>query len=139
MKLCSDFFNKTFLKFIAVGMANTIFGTAIMLIFYNLLGFGYWISTIANYVFGSVLSYFLNKNFTFKTKDKSFKTILKFIINILLCYLLAYGFAKPAVSLILTSFSKKIQENIAMLAGAAIFIIFNYIGQRFVVFKNTNS
>ena len=61
----NKFFDKTFLKFIIVGVANTLFGTAVMFIAYNLLHFSYWVSSASNYVFGSILSYFLNKYFTF--------------------------------------------------------------------------
>ena len=79
-------FDKTFLKFILVGVANTVFGTAIMFIMYNVFGVNYWISSASNYVCGSILSYFLNKYFTFKNQDKGIGVIIKFIINISLCY-----------------------------------------------------
>ena len=108
-------FDKTLWKFILVGVINTLFGTAVMFILYNvflsdfsyeLFGKvtidGYWISSAANYILGSILSYFLNKYFTFQYKKRSFKIILKFVINILVCYLVAYGIAKPLVRLILT-------------------------------------
>ena len=49
-----------------VGVANTLFGTAVMFLFYNLFHFDYWVSSAANYVFGSILSYILNRFFTFK-------------------------------------------------------------------------
>jgi putative flippase GtrA len=57
------------------------------------------------------------------------------VINISLCYLLAYGMAKPLVAYILSGFSKTIQENMAMVAGMCLFVGLNYIGQRFFVFK----
>ena len=89
-------FDLTFWKFILVGIANTLFGTAIMFIFYNLLHFNYWVSSASNYIFGSILSYFLNKHFTFKNKSKDKDVIFKFIVNILVCYFIAYGAARPA-------------------------------------------
>lgn len=52
--------DKSFGKFIIVGLINTLFGTGIMLIFYNIFHVNYWISSAANYFFGSVLSYFLD-------------------------------------------------------------------------------
>lgn len=70
--------DKTFLKFILVGIINTLFGTAIMFSFYNIFHFNYWISSGANYFFGSILSYFLNKYFTFEYKGNNIKTIVKF-------------------------------------------------------------
>lgn len=125
----------TFLKFIVVGVINTIFGTAVMFIAYNFMHLSYWVSSAANYILGSILSYFLNKYFTFQNKSKSPKTVLKFILNISVCYLIAYGVAKPVVTSILSSQTKSIQENAAMLTGMCLFVILNYFGQRFFAFK----
>ena len=89
-----------------------------------------------NYVVGSIVSYFLNKYFTFQNSEKSFKQVIQFIVNITICYLLAYGRAKPVVRFILSGCSVNIQENVAMLAGMCIFVGLNYVGQRFEVFRN---
>lgn len=134
-KLKIPIIDKTFIKFIIVGVLNTLFGTAIMFGFYNLLHLNYWVSSAANYVFGSILSYFLNKHFTFKNTAKGIKPIVRFVINISVCYLLAYAVAKPLVGVILSSASQKIKENLAMLAGMGFFVILNYLGQRFFAFK----
>lgn len=128
-------FDLTFWKFILVGIANTLFGTAIMFLFYNLLHFNYWISSASNYIFGSILSYFLNKYFTFKNKSKDKSVIFKFIVNILLCYLIAYGAARPAIRFLLAEYGQKLQDNVAMFAGMCVFVALNYIGQRFWTFK----
>lgn len=127
--------DKTFLKFILVGIINTLFGTAIMFSFYNIFHFNYWISSGANYFFGSILSYFLNKYFTFEYKGNNIKTIVKFILNITICYFVAYGIAKPIVVFAVKSCSKSFQENGAMLVGMCLFVIFNYLGQRFFAFR----
>lgn len=131
----SKIVDKTFFKFILVGVINTAFGTSIMFIAYNFLGFGYWISSAANYILGSILSYILNKHFTFENKSKSILTIVKFIINIVLCYLVAYGLAQPIIRYMLSDLSKSIQDNISMFVGMGLFVIFNYLGQRFFAFK----
>ena len=130
------FFDIKFWKFILVGIANTLFGSAIMFLFYNAFHFSYWVSSAANYVFGSILSYFLNKHFTFRKKGDTLKSVLRFTINILLCYLLAYGIAKPLIARLLSTSTISIQENVAMLAGMVLFVAFNYIGQRFFVFRD---
>lgn len=134
-KLIAKFFDITFWKFILVGIANTLFGTGIMFVFYNVLHFNYWISSASNYVFGSILSYILNRLFTFKSSDNTLNTLPRFVINITLCYLVAYGLAKPIVSSILSGLAQNLQENIAMLVGMCLFVALNYIGQRFFVFK----
>ena len=130
------FFDITFWKFILVGVANTLFGTAIMFLFYNVFGLNYWLSSASNYVFGSILSYFLNRIFTFKNDDNTKKTLPRFIISISICYLVAYGMAKPITAYILSDFSKTVKDNVAMLVGMCLFVALNYIGQRFFVFKS---
>lgn len=127
--------DRTFWKFILVGVVNTLFGTAVMFLCYNLLHLGYWISSGANYVLGSILSFFLNKYFTFQNREKGFGVVLRFALNILVCYLLAYGIAKPAVAWALSGMSKSVQENGAMLVGMCLFVGFNYLGQRYFAFR----
>lgn len=128
-------FDITFVKFLIVGMINTLVGTAVMFTVYNVFHLSYWISSAANYVIGSICSYFLNKYFTFQNKDKSPIIVLKFIINITVCYLIAYGGAKKFILFLLSDFPAKWQDNIAMVCGMGLFVVLNYFGQRFFAFK----
>jgi len=123
------------LRFIIVGVINTLVGTAIMFGLYNLAGCGYWVSSVANYSLTSILSFFLNKYFTFRNKGFSWAQVLRFIINIAVCYTLAYGIAKPLMLWLLSGADKKLQENIAMFVGMCLFTAFNYLGQRFFAFS----
>lgn len=132
--LIAKFFDRTFWKFILVGITNTLIGTAIMFVFYNFLHLSYWVSSASNYIVGSILSYFLNKYYTFKSRDNSLKGILKFVGNIVACYLIAYGAAKPLIRYSCSGLGTTWQDNIAMLAGMCIFVMLNYCGQRFFVF-----
>lgn len=125
----------TAFRFILVGILNTLFGTAIMFVFYNVFHLSYWLSSASNYFFGSILSYFLNKSFTFRYGKADLKSILRFTLNILLCYLLAYGIAKPLMKYMLSSYSVSIQENVSMVLGMILFVGLNYLGQRFFAFK----
>lgn len=135
MKNAAKLIDKTFWKFILVGVINTLVGATVMFLFYNVFQFNYWSSSAANYIVGSIVSYFLNKNFTFHNKSKNPLIILKFVINITACYLIAYGLAKPLVAKLLSSTSTSIQENGAMLFGMCLFVALNYLGQRFFAFK----
>lgn len=129
------FFDRTFWKFILVGIANTLFGTGIMFVFYNVLHISYWVSSASNYFFGSILSYVLNRLFAFENKESAKTTLPRFVLNISLCYLAAYGIAKPLAAQILSACTQQVQENVAMLVGMCLFVGLNYIGQRFFVFK----
>lgn len=124
-------------RFILVGIMNTIIGTSVMFIAYNLFGLGYWISSALNYIIGSIFSYFANKYFTFKSEKKSGEEIVRFTINIVVCYFIAYGVAKPAINILLGSLNLKISllEQAGMLLGMCIFIVINFLGQKFFVFK----
>jgi len=152
--MLKKFFDEKLLKFMLVGVLNTVVGTAIMFSFYNVLHLGYYVSSAANYILTSIMSFFLNKYFTFKSRGHMAKSALKFAINIIVCYVLAYGIAKPAAAFLLSklpadlmnpikdflcqflSGDKAIEENIAMLVGMVLFVVFNYAGQRFFAFKN---
>ncbi len=127
--------DKTFIKFLAVGVLNTLFGAAVMFVAYNLFGLSYWLSSAANYILGSTLSFFLNKHFTFRHEGRSISVVLKYILNILVCYLVAHGIAKPLAARILAGSAQNVQENTAMLAGMVIFTLMNYFGQRYFAFR----
>lgn len=135
MKRVWKYIDVTTIKFLVVGIVNTIVGTGLMFILYNCFAVSYWISSAANYIVGSIVSYFLNKYFTFQNKEKSMKQILRFVINIALCYLIAYGAAKPIISYVLSGMTEKIKGNVAMLAGMCLFVVLNYLGQRWFVFR----
>ena len=118
-----------------VGCINTAVGTCIMFGLYNLAHWSYWLSSAANYTLTSILSFFLNKYFTFQSKTWSFREVLRFILNIAVCYFLAYGAAKPLVRLLLADSTQVIRDNVSMLVGMVLFTCCNYIGQRFFTFK----
>ena len=69
-------------RFIIVGIINTLVGAGVMFFMYNILGAGYWVSSALNYIAGSIVSYFLNKYFTFRQKQKSLRIVLSFIIMV---------------------------------------------------------
>ena len=135
MKKILKFFDITTIKFVIVGVVNTLVGTGLMFVLYNVFSVNYWISSASNYVVGSIVSYFLNKYFTFQNRERSLRQIILFVLNITVCFLLAYGCAKPAVSFVFEGAGEKVQENIAMFVGMAGFVILNYLGQRLVVIK----
>lgn len=127
--------SKEFFRFILVGCINTLVGTSVMFLFYNIFGLHYWISTSSNYIIGSIVSYFLNKYFTFKDYSHNRRQMLNFALNITFCYCFAYGIAYYALIPILKKIlGIKLSTNIAMLFGMCGFVIFNYLGQRHFVF-----
>jgi len=134
-------FDRSFVTFLVVGVVNTLFGTAIMLVLYNVFGCSYWVSSFCDYFFGSILSYFLNKRFTFHYQGTDWRSIAKFAANIVVCYLIAYSLALPLTRHALESLhlSKAVVENVAMLVGTGLFMVINYLGQKFFAFRRQSA
>ena len=128
-------FDKSFILFLIVGGINTLVSAVLMFLLEKT---GYWVSTIIAYAVGAVISFFLNKKFTFKSEGKTTKSAVKFIINVAVCYIIAYSVAQPLATLILsaTSLSSLWIERIAKLFGMGLYTLINYFGQKFFAFKN---
>lgn len=133
MPLCV--IEKSIFKFIIVGIINTLVGSTIMLFSYNILNFNYWVSSVCNYSITSVLSFFLNKYFTFGVRHWSVFMIIAFVVNIALAYLAAYSVSRRAVNYFLQNSPQKTRENTALIAGMCLFTGLNYLGQRLIVFR----
>ena len=129
------FSDRTFFRFILVGIINTIVGLIIMFSLYNAAHLNYWISSACNYCLTSLVSFFLNKYFTFGVKQWSAFMVFAFIMTIAVSYLTAYGIAKPAMNYFLQNSPQKIRENAALFTGMCLFTGINYLGQRLVVFR----
>jgi len=159
---CKKFLDRKTLKFLAVGVLNTIVGMGIMLLLsamfnkftpdfaaHHLFTLGateytasYLISSVINYIAGGILSYFLNKYWTFKKRERSKSEVIKFIATIVVCYAVAYLCAKPLTEVMLKNadIASKWKEFIALIVGAFFYTVLNYFAQRFIVFaENTKN
>ena len=121
-------------KFLLVGVANTLLSMVLMFL---LEGLDYWPSTAIAYVAGAVLSFFLNRSFTFQSDAPFWPSVGKFALNVAVCYLIAYSVAQPLVSLVLsrTAISAVWQERVAKVCGMGLYTCINYVGQRFFAFR----
>ncbi|MCL2343411.1 MAG: GtrA family protein [Firmicutes bacterium] len=141
-KLIQWLYSVTFVRFVMVGVVNTVVGMAIMFGGYNLLRVPYWPDTARywlfsalGYVLSSLMSFFLNKSFTFRSKEKMWPEFWRFGVVIAICYGIAYGAARPLVQSLLSGQSKSLQDNVAYVAGAVIFTLLNFAGQRLFAFR----
>ena len=124
----------SFLRFVLVGVCNTLLS---LLLMFLLEGLGYWPSTAIAYAAGAALSFFLNRSFTFHSEEIFWRSLVKFIVNVAVCYVIAYALAQPLVSWVLgsTSISPVWQERIAKVVGMGLYTLLNYFGQRFFAFR----
>ncbi|MBR1731900.1 MAG: GtrA family protein [Ruminococcus sp.] len=145
------FFDIKFWKFLLVGVINTLVGEGIVLLCLHLIGWknftwGAGAAAVVGTVIGSIVSFFLNKYFTFQNKEKSFKQVVRFTLNICVCLLIRVIFATAVSELCkagsITMFGMDVNSfagNMSWLVGACVFVACNYIGQRFFAFKEKES
>ncbi|MDR0890089.1 MAG: GtrA family protein [Oscillospiraceae bacterium] len=128
-------FDEKMWKFLLVGAANTLVGTGLGLTLLNLLDWSVSVSSGVSTILASVMSYFLNRHFTFKYKGDTWKPMLRFALNIAVCWLLAYELPPRLFNRLLAGVSEDTRKNIVMLIGAGLFVGLNYFGQRFFAFR----
>lgn len=133
------FIVKQFIKFCIVGITNT----GLDFIFFNFLIWttgiykGGWLGLLNFISFGfiSVISYFLNKFWTFKKKELS-SFLNFFLISLIGCLI------NTSIVYFITTFippffdiSQLLWVNIAKLLAAVISLFWNFFGYKFLVFK----
>ena len=118
-----------------VGVFNTIMGWVLMSCLYNLIHLNYWLSSGISYFIGSVFSYYANAKLTFKVESRDKWLPWRFGINIIICYLVAFGVAQPLVRYVLASQPVVIVDNVAMVLGMGFFVVMNFCGQKLFVFR----
>ena len=131
-------FDVSMLKFLLVGVGNTLLSTVIM---FALEGLGYWPSTAIAYVAGAVMSFFLNRRFTFHSDEVLWKAAVKFAVNVAVCYVVGYGLARLVMGALspLNPLPAIWWERLSKLVGMGLYTVFNYFGQRFFAFRRRGS
>lgn len=144
------FFDRSFVVFLCVGVLNTIVGMGVSYTCYNGLGFSYGWSMFYDYLIGSIISYFLNKRFAFHYQGTDWRSIARFTLNIVVCFIIAIPVARPITAWLLRlcveplsqvgiTLSNTLIDNVAILTGTILFTLVNYLGQRFFAFAKSDS
>jgi putative flippase GtrA len=127
-----------FTRFLLVGVVNTLTGLSIIFVLLNVFGFSYWISTFVGNWVGALVSYLLNRTFTFNSQIAFTKGVPRFITVILVCYFLSYSlseFVANGVYPLYGTIPFINEDEFAILLGSSLYTIANYFGQRKFVFK----
>ncbi|MNH93304.1 GtrA-like protein [compost metagenome] len=133
-----SWFNHSFARFLLVGLFNTLIGLGISFLLFNGLGLGYWMSTFLGNTIGAVVSYLLNKRFTFRSEVSISRSWWRFGLVILLCYGASYGASMllaQACSAWLPDINPVLLHNGAILVGNGFYTISNYLGHKYFTFR----
>jgi putative flippase GtrA len=129
----------SFIRFLMVGVFNTLVGLGASFLFYNVFHLGYWPSTFLGNTIGAVVSYALNKTFTFRSKTSIGSSWWRFALVILCCYGFSYGTSSllgHIGTLIFPGFPAAWVHNGEILMGNGIYMISNYLGHKYFTFRS---
>lgn len=128
-----------FFRFILVGVINTCIGLGVIFILMNGFQLNYWVSTFTGNAAGAVVSFILNRNFTFKSKASLGKGGLRFVAVILICYFFSYSFSDQITKWALHDFDLPIYlslKDVSVILGSIFYTVSNFFGQKYFVFTD---
>lgn len=131
-------FNNTFIRFLLVGFINTFVGLTVIYLLLNVFDLSYWISTFIGNSIGAIVSYLLNKSFTFNSNAGHLHSVVKFILVIVACYFISYWSSLFFTTIALSNVGynhASLEHNIAILVGTGLYTFLNYLGQKYIVFR----
>ena len=121
--------DKTFMRFIFVGVLNTIIGYSVIMVLFHIIGLTYGVSYFLSYVIGVIISFFLNRQFVFFSKNHQLHEFFRFLIAFFISYTISYIFLYFFVEY------QIFDENIAFFAGMVIYSTLFYLLNKHITFK----
>ncbi|WP_159881441.1 GtrA family protein [Paenibacillus puerhi] len=124
-------------RFLLVGMLNTAVGLSVMLVLLHGAKLDYWMSTLIGTAVGACVSYVLNRSFTFKSRTAHKTGLIKFLLVLGSCYVVAYASSSwltGSIGEFIPVLSGDAGRTIAVVLGNGLYTILNYLGQKHFVF-----
>jgi putative flippase GtrA len=117
------------LRYAAVGLLNSIVGLAAIYAAASLLKFGDVASNAFGFAVGFVLSFVLNKQWTFRFQGSRARSITLFALVVAASYLLNLGV------LLIVTLRLGVPAFLAQLLGMATYAIASFLGARYIAFR----
>lgn len=114
--------------YLFVGLFNTLVGFGIIFACMYLLGIGPVLSNVIGYLCGLVVSYVLNKRFTFKSTSKSKLEALRFLA----VFLFAYG--ANLLALILAINWLELHDALAQVIASTVYVATSFLLNKYYTF-----
>jgi putative flippase GtrA len=117
-------------KYLNVGILNTLIGFLVIFFCLNILKINYHLSYFIGYAVGLIISFSLNKRYTFNNNSKWHHLLLPFIIIFLFSYLTSH--------LILMVLVEKFyfNMNISVIISMFVYTVLSYLLNRKLFLKN---
>ncbi|HJV84295.1 MAG TPA: GtrA family protein [Noviherbaspirillum sp.] len=118
-----------FIRYIIVGVANTIVGYGIIFGCMYLLGMSPEASNIAGYAVGLMVSYVLNRNYTFNSTQGRRTEFMRFLV----VFAIAYGL--NFVALLVLIHQLGVHEGVSQVVAGAVYVVSAFLMNKYYVFK----
>lgn len=122
----------SFIRFALVGLLNTTVGYGVILLLHYKLDFTPAFANLGGYLIGSLISYLLNRSFTFSSNRPHSEAIPRFIFIAAICF--AINLAVLQLGLSILSFNFELAQALALITYTASF----YLASRFIVFRKNH-
>jgi putative flippase GtrA len=122
--------NKRVFKFLIVGIVSSLFNLLVFYILFYQFKLNDLVSYSVAYIFGVLIGFFLNKNWSFNNQDKNWKPLL---IRYFLVYTFNLFFGMLCFKVLNTIFSY--EDIIIQIFVIGITATCNYLGLKTIVFK----
>jgi putative flippase GtrA len=122
---------KIFAKYLLVGLLNTALGYAVIFGCMYLAGWSAILSNVAGYSAGLMISYALNRTFTFRSTAKSHSEIVRFLLVFLISYLSNLGVLWTLIH------QAGIHEGVSQVLAGIVYVVTSFLMNRFYVFKQS--
>lgn len=145
-----------FIKYCLVGIVNTIIGISTAYILLNPLHQSYTVSTVGAYITGIIVSYIMNKTFTFKFKEgNDFVLFAKFALSMLPCYAISYYLISPFLTKLVLRIEifnnlanwffsffgvaqDKVLDNSTIIMSMGVYLILGFSLNKYFIFRKKN-
>ncbi|PYI57575.1 polysaccharide biosynthesis protein GtrA [Paenibacillus flagellatus] len=134
--------DRSFLRFLLVGVFNTLVGLSVIALLLHVAGAGYWASTFIGNGVGALVSYALNKRFTFRSDASVGRSLWRYLTVTVVCYGLSYGvglLGGKLLSALLPAFPESRIHDAAALLGTGLYTIANYAGHKYFTFRTVRT
>jgi putative flippase GtrA len=120
---------KQLLRFATVGVVNTGLGYAVIFACMYLAGFDAVVSNVLGYAVGLVVSYVLNRSYTFRSAGKAQAEIPRFLSIFLLAYLANLG------TLLVLIRQAGMHEGVAQAVAGVVYFVLSFVLNKYYVFR----
>ncbi len=128
----------SFLRFLLVGVGNTLLSMAVEFGLYNLGGVDPVLASAVGYLLGAVMSFFLNRWFTFHSEEELGRSAVKFALNVVVLWAVTHPLLQPWLAARLQAvFVEKWANNVSLVICMGLYTVLNYFGQRFFAFRKS--